>query len=491
MRRHGPWLIVVAAAAALVARSSRYGLLGFDCYPMIVSSRVRSLADFAGNFTEKLMDGRYVSDFYRPFMNLSIATDEAVWGLNPFGYQLTNVVVFAACAWTVHVLTRRLAGRETWVAPLAALAVFLLHPLHAEVLPVPPRRAETLCCLFMAAALAWQLSSRALASRRPAFGPAVATLLAIASKETGYVLPLLIFVAVYLHSTRDGRAPRLRHAAIATIPHFAVAGVMLLARWLVLGGMGGHLSVPLAEFPASALGTAWVLGEGLLLPQTPMRNFAGLALVVMAVAFVLATIVLCGRSGNRDETRQRANRTASFAAVWLLLIVLTYAATGLVGAWYYPVPLAGWAILVGVLFERFVRLARGDGLVRVGAMTSLALAGGLLFWQAVYSPIFHHYDEWRRASDAGSLFLDQARERVAAADAGTVVNAPPLPFWVASEPGGPTIRGAAVLTDYSVQAWADLTLPGRNVRVGFARANPAPPGPDEVLLLITRRREGY
>ena len=51
--------------------------------------------------------------------------------------------------------------------------------------------------------------------------------------------------------------------------------------------------------------------------------------------------------------------------------------------------------------------------------------------------------------------------------------------------------GAAVFADYSVQAWADLVMPTRKVRVVFATAGYDPPGPDEVLLLITRRREGY
>jgi len=169
----------------------------------------------------------------------------------------------------------------------------------------------------------------------------------------------------------------------------------------------------------------------------------------------------------------------------------TYAAAGWIGSWYFLLPVAGWAILVGVLAERFVVLSRETGLVRAGAMASLTLLGVLLVWQGFYSPIVHRYDEWNRATAAGKDFLDQTREIVEGAGRGTVVEAPPLPFWVASEPAGPVIMGAAVLTDYSVQAWADLTMPGKNVKVRFASAGYDPPGPDEILLLITRRREGY
>jgi hypothetical protein len=491
MRRHAPWLILVAASAALLARDARYGLLGYDCYPIIVTSRVRSLADFVGSFTEKLMDGRYPSDFYRPLINLTFAADEAVWGLHAFGYQLTNVLCFAACAWTVYLLARRLVGRDARVAPLVTLLVFLFNPLHAEVLPVPPRRPEILCCLFMALALVWQLSPRAMRARRPSVWPASATLLAIASKEAGFLLPLLVFAAVYLYSEREALLARICQAALATLPHLAAVAMMILARVIVIGDMGGHMKVSAGDLPGNIAATLGFVGEGLLLPQIPMRNFAGVALVVMIPAIMLATVALRGRAKTPDDAGRRTNRATAVAAVWLLVVVLTYAAAGVIGAWYYPIPVAGWAILVGALAERFVCLGRDTGLVRTGAMASLTLLGILIVWQGLYSPIVHRYREWTRATEASSAFLDQTREIVAAAAKGTVVEAPPLPVWVAPEPGGPGILGAVVLDDYSVQAWADLTMPGKNVTVRSATAAYDPPGPDQILLLITRRRVRY
>ena len=82
-RSEATWwhLSVVAAAIALAAfaltfaQTKDYGLLGHDSYPIIIASRVQSLADLAGNFTEKLMDGRYAGDFYRPLLNFSFALD--------------------------------------------------------------------------------------------------------------------------------------------------------------------------------------------------------------------------------------------------------------------------------------------------------------------------------------------------------------------------------------------------------------------------------
>ena len=83
-------------------------LMGWDTYPTIAASRVRDLGDLLGGFSEELMDGRYPGGhFYRPLTNLVFALDHALWGLRPFGYQLTNLVILLAGVVAVFVLARR------------------------------------------------------------------------------------------------------------------------------------------------------------------------------------------------------------------------------------------------------------------------------------------------------------------------------------------------------------------------------------------------
>jgi hypothetical protein len=58
------------------------------------------------------------------------------------------------------------------------------------------------------------------------------------------------------------------------------------------------------------------------------------------------------------------------------------------------------------------------------------------------------------------------------------------------------VSGAAILSDYSVQAWADLVHPDRAVRVlgvkeGVLPAGPEQPNPAEIVVRLTRRRVGY
>ncbi len=66
--------------------------------------------------------------FYRPLFSLSFALDYAVWGTNPLGYTLTNVLLHAATAALVALITLELGGR--WAAGLLAGLLFAVYPAH-------------------------------------------------------------------------------------------------------------------------------------------------------------------------------------------------------------------------------------------------------------------------------------------------------------------------------------------------------------------------
>jgi hypothetical protein len=490
-----PSAIILAVVGTLFSQTRHFGLLGFDCYPIIVTSRVASLADLIGNFTESLMDGRYTGEFYRPLSNLSFAVDHAVWGLNPAGYQLTSALLLAGCAWAVWLLATRLLGAGARFGSSLALAVFVLSSLHFEVLPVPPRRPELLCCLFVALALALQLSPRALATEKPSPWPALATLLAVASKESGFIVPVLVALAVFLYSDRPGLSGRVRHVTRLLVPHLAAVAIMIVIRVLVLGGMGGHRTFSVGDIFSSVGLALQVVANGLLLPQPAMSGALVGRWLLTALLFALAVTLVWSalRTRRPDEPQPMpfAPKTVIVAVAWIGLLGLTYAAAGLIGPWYLLLPLAGWALLTGALAERLLSLAGGDARP-LGwlATATLTLLVGLLVWQSSYSPVFRHYDEWERATTAADTFLDRAQSLIEDAAPGSVVEAPPMPVWAAPKNDGPTVRGAAIFADYSIQAWAELVFPGRKVRVIYAGPDVPPPAADEIVLLITRRLDG-
>ena len=136
-------------------------------------------------------------------------------------------------------------------------------------------------------------------------------------------------------------------------------------------------------------------------------------------------------------------------------------------------------------------LRGGDRVLGGTAAVTLAVLVTLLGWQAGYSPLFRHYDEWERATAASDAFFEEVESQVRSVSDGSVVDAPPLPFWAVTAGNRPAIRGAAILADYSVQAWADLTWPDRNVRVIESRTPIDAAAPHEVVLRISARLAGH
>ena len=108
-------------------------------------------------------------DFYasnwHPLTWMSHALDYALWGLNPLGHHLTNIILHAVNTFIVVVLAMRLREALTWTTeqrrPTAFLGertvlitggvtglLFGLHPLHVESVAWVAERKDLLCAFF-------------------------------------------------------------------------------------------------------------------------------------------------------------------------------------------------------------------------------------------------------------------------------------------------------------------------------------------------------
>lgn len=483
--------LVVAASATLFHQTRHFGLLGFDSYPILAASRVRSLADLAGTFTESLMGGYYPTPFYRPLVNLTFAADYALWGLGPAGYQLTDVFCFAFAALALYALARRLAGPGARRAPWVALAAFIFHPVLSDVVPIPARRSEMLCCALMLLALRLQLSRRALATRFPVW-PAVVALAAILSKETAFVLPAVAFVATLLYVEERGPYRSALRATQALVPH-AVVVVGMLALRSELGFIGVEGMASFAEL----MRPSFEFSPGLL-ASSPAGHWVLLAAAVTAIAGLALTLfgwAWCAPGEVGYPSLESLQAEIVPAAFLIAVLALTF---GRANPWkldyMYLLAVAGSALLAGSLCERAWCFARGRGFGRrLAAAAVLAIVLTPIVWQARYSPLVDPTDEGRAATAAARAFLHGTRLRIEEAKDGSVVVAPPLPRRV---PPRDPLRsmGATILLDYSVQAWADVTFENRRVRVvwdpeGTAAGLAAQP--DEVVVLLNRARPGF
>ena len=108
------------------------------------------------------------SIYYRPVQNLTYMLDYWVWGENPFGYHLTNVLLHATSGCLLFKLLSRIfagitdtavdAGASDVAAFLVAL-IWTVHPIHNAAVAYISGRADSIASLF--ALGAWLLAMRA------------------------------------------------------------------------------------------------------------------------------------------------------------------------------------------------------------------------------------------------------------------------------------------------------------------------------------------
>ncbi len=129
---------------------------------------------------------------YAPIHLLSYMVDDALWGLRPSAFALTNVVLHAANGVLFYLLLVKLGWRR--LAAWAAALIFLVHPVQVEsVAWISQRKAVLSLFFFLLALLAFVRYRRTDGRRRWVLyaGSLLAFGLALLTKATTVVFPLI------------------------------------------------------------------------------------------------------------------------------------------------------------------------------------------------------------------------------------------------------------------------------------------------------------
>ncbi|MFH0981296.1 MAG: tetratricopeptide repeat protein [Planctomycetota bacterium] len=135
---------------------------------------------------------------YWPMTYSTFWVEYQFWGLRPFGYHLTNVLLHAVNAVWVWILLRRLEVPGAWLAA----AVFALHPVRVESVAWIIERKDVLSgCFFLPATLAYIHFDRT--RRLSAYGLAVGLFVcAMLSKSMAISLPVVILLLLWWNKDR-------------------------------------------------------------------------------------------------------------------------------------------------------------------------------------------------------------------------------------------------------------------------------------------------
>jgi hypothetical protein len=320
--------------------------------------------------------------YFRPLVALSFVADHALWGLAPWGFHLTNLLLHAATTLVVYAIALRLLA--SGAAAFSAAALFALHPCHAEAVLWVSGRTDLLAGLASAAAFLLYVHSQQDEARARAFllTSCVALALALAAKEVAVCVPLLMLLYAVV---APGSAPLWRRAQ-GPLLAAAVVGAYVLARSAVLGGS----AVPPHPF-AHRPGDPDFLAHALM---APVLYLADLVLFVPPdpvvtlpwwrahpLAFgtlaVLSTLTLIS-----SLRRVREGWLRSFVLGWVAVALLP-AALASVGERFLYLPSIGYCLLVGagagVLLQRDPLRARRVMLATGAVVAAVAVTRSAAF----------------------------------------------------------------------------------------------------------------
>lgn len=373
-------LAPIALFLAVYLPTAGHGFIRDD-YRWVLSSRVRSVSDFADLLHRD--DG-----FYRPVVALTFTVNEWLFGIDPLGYGLTNVALALVCFWAIVSLAGALGlpRGASWLA--GSLWLLNFHFMRMAVLWISGR-TSLVVTLFAV------LAARAIVRGQLAWAT-VCIAAAIFAKEEAVLLPLILLIWLAL-LRRSDRRPRIS-----------------IASWVTCGAL-----VEVLYFAARAQTSAMTPATA---PEFYQYTFSVSRLVENALAYTdrsttlaaVVTLIAGGLLGWSRPGMGALKTILACAGVWLVVAFVPTVLLPVRSDLYACLPAVGacliGAALCGHMWQHSTPSRRQKALV-----CAILL---LLFLSPVY---YLRASRWVRAAEFATNVLDDLQTMTASLPQGAHV----------------------------------------------------------------------
>ncbi|MDE3089135.1 MAG: hypothetical protein KGJ80_07100, partial [Chloroflexota bacterium] len=341
-----------------------------------------------------LLDGREWDIFLTPFMEpgawilfrpgfqLLFLMDYTAWGLNPFGYHLTNVVLHILTAFLVFVLGKQLTHNR--LVAIVAGVLFAVMPIHVEAVAWFAARADGLSALWFLISLVFYVSYRERNRISFLIFSVVAFAMSLLAKEASVTLPVMLALYDWLYQ-RDRRTG-IWNLFAPEIPAWLTLTSYLALRLFLLGSFSNYVGGQLLHANLGYFSSIYL--TALTDPFLP-DVMAGMQVALIALG-VVALIAF------------RSRRAVFFGLIWLIVTILPSVSSldGLLFDRFAYLPTVGLAlVLATVLAQPSDRLVVWARAVVLGALILLVVAYSVA--------LYNRNGEYTRSAEVTRLVTEQ------------------------------------------------------------------------------------
>jgi len=179
----------------------------FDDESVIVGyAPLQDLSSIPKFFTAEEGFHKVIGRYYRPVVSTTYALDYAIWGLKPYGFHLTNIIIHTIATLLLLLILIKLFSEYKYgqISSFSGALIFAVHPIHTEAISWVSGRTDSLVTLFIFLSFLFYIKYlESENSNKYLIISLFAYLLALLSKEMAVTFPVILFMFDFVYRGKN------------------------------------------------------------------------------------------------------------------------------------------------------------------------------------------------------------------------------------------------------------------------------------------------
>jgi len=444
----------------------KYYFTSIDAFPLLLTGKLDSINDLYRIFSLPLGGGFPTGIYYRPISELSYGIDYILWGKNPMGYHLTNILLHLANSILGFFIAYFLFEKhnKNLFYAFTTSVLFLLSPLSVALVPSISRRQDMLATFLLILSLLSFARVRQIERGRIVwymlslfFG-----FLAIFAKESSFVLPPLVFLFSFIFDEPGNYGKRAVRAMKYSLPFACFVILNTVLHIYLFGYWGARVSMSIYQHIAAAAKSLFFLAAPLDLLYLSISSKVWILLVLFLLisCYTLYLIFKLSIRGLLEKVLKEELRGYTY----LILIVLTYmiifTISGKSADFYHYLPNMALILLM-------VMALSGSFIKKPVSILIKSIPAIFILYNIVYSPILTNYRAWENSSKITRQIIKATEKALDFDRKASHIYLINWPGFIGPLDSGLPGRRATILVRYSMDAWARWSGVNQNKNVKF------------------------